>query len=103
MQIEQLTEDIRAFVQSKGWDSDGSARKQTPRNLAISISIEASELLECFQWSESAERSEVESEIADVLIYVFRLADVLGVNPGDAIYRKLAVNRARVWPKKPQE
>ena len=50
MDILDLTEKMHEFVRSKGWYEPGSQRQQTPRNLAISLNLEASEVLEHFQW-----------------------------------------------------
>lgn len=91
---------IREFAQERAWD-----RYHTPKNLAMALSVEASELLEPFQWltaqqSEalSAEQHEaVRQEIADVLIYLTRLADVLGIDLLEAAADKLALN-ARKYP-----
>jgi NTP pyrophosphatase (non-canonical NTP hydrolase) len=93
--LEDLTRQIVAFRDERDWKQFHS-----PRNLAASISIEAAELLECFQWSsdetiaEDVEkrRSEIEEEIADVLIYALLLAHDMGVDPAEAVQRKLAAN-----------
>jgi NTP pyrophosphatase (non-canonical NTP hydrolase) len=74
-----------------------------PKNLAISISLEAGELLEHFQWKSmeeseahaNAARSEISEEIADVAIYLFELADNLGVDLLAAVDAKLAKNEAK--------
>ena len=92
-----IMREINEFVEEKGWNCVGSLRPQTPRNLAASISIEAAELLECFQWSDEGDQSKVESELADVLIYSLRFAQVTGIDPIMAIRKKLAINRRRVW------
>jgi NTP pyrophosphatase (non-canonical NTP hydrolase) len=98
MQFEAIMQAIDKFVQSKGWMDAASKKPQTLRNLASSISIEAAELLECFQWSDQASRDEVENELADVLIYSLRLAQVAGIDPLQAISKKLASNQMRQWP-----
>jgi NTP pyrophosphatase (non-canonical NTP hydrolase) len=98
MQFGNVMQEIDAFVRSKGWESSNSAKPQTPRNLAASISIEAAELLECFQWSEDANRDDLENELADVLIYALRFARVAGIDPLEAICKKLDANRRREWP-----
>jgi len=67
MDIRKLTERMHAFVRSKGWYEPDSLRPQTPRNLAISLSLEANEVLEYFQWSDDLkDRDELSSELADV-------------------------------------
>lgn len=98
MLLADVMQEIDEFVCSNGWDRADSRRPQTPRNLATSISIEAAELLECFQWSDIADKGSLESELADVLIYALRLAQVTGTDPLAAIRRKLEKNRGRVWP-----
>lgn len=61
----------------------------TPENLAKSISIEAGELLECFQWNADGDRDEVAGELADVLTYALLLADRLDLDPEQIIRDKL--------------
>lgn len=61
----------------------------SPENLAKSISIEAAELLECFQWNSDGDREEVAGELADVLTYALLLADKLDLGPEQIIRAKL--------------
>jgi NTP pyrophosphatase (non-canonical NTP hydrolase) len=63
----------------------------SPRSLAISLSLEANELLEHYQWSEKSvgNKEDVAEELADVLIYALQYAHVLGIDPADAIRDKL--------------
>jgi 8-oxo-dGTP diphosphatase len=96
--IEELTEKMHAFVRSKGWYADDSPRPQTPRNLAISISLEANEALEHFQWTgEVRDKAELESELADVALYLLQLASVTGIDLEQAIVKKLETNASRTW------
>ena len=96
--LEDLTGQIVEFRDERDWKQFHS-----PRNLAASISIEAAELLECFQWSsdetiaEDVEkrRGEIEEEIADVLIYALLLAHDTGIDAVDAVQLKLAKNDAK--------
>ena len=98
MDISDLTSQMNAFVTSKGWYNPGSKRPQTPRNLAISLSLEAAEILEHFQWSETAkDRDELASELADVTLYLLQLASVSGIDLEQAVLKKLDVNAGRVW------
>lgn len=98
MDIPQLTEKMDAFVRSKGWYEPESPRPQTPRNLAISLSLEAAELLEHFQWCEEArDKAALESELADVFLYLLQLAQVSGIDLERATLDKLDVNSGRVW------
>ncbi len=85
MDKESVFEELRAFVAERNW-----SQFHTPENLAKSISIEAAELLECFQWSSDGERERVIEELADVLTYCLMLADTLGVDPLGIVSEKLA-------------
>ncbi|HVM70686.1 MAG TPA: nucleotide pyrophosphohydrolase [Anaerolineales bacterium] len=98
MDIKELTERMHAFVRSKGWYDPGTTRPQTPRNLAISLSLEANEVLEHFQWrDELKDRDELASELADVGLYLLQLAAVSGIDLEQAILRKLEINADRTW------
>jgi len=98
--LDSLRRHIRDFAQARAWE-----RFHTPKNLVMALSVEAAELLEPFQWltaEQSLQLSEeqqeaVRQEIADVLIYLTRLADVLGIDLLDAAADKLAIN-ARKYP-----
>ena len=61
----------------------------SPENLAKSISIEAAELLECYQWNSDGDQDEVAGELADVLTYALLLADELGLDPEQIVREKL--------------
>ncbi|MBZ9570576.1 nucleotide pyrophosphohydrolase [Methanobrevibacter sp. TMH8] len=69
----------------------------TPENLAKSISIEAAELLECFQWDDEYNKSDVLEELADVLIYSISMTDILGVDIDEIINDKIKLN-AQKYP-----
>ena len=98
MEIHQLTEKMHAFVRSKGWYEADTKRPQTPRNLAISLSLEAAEILEHFQWrEESKDREELASELADVTLYLLQLASVSGIDLEQAVLKKLKINATREW------
>ena len=79
-----LTQQIKQFNEERDWDQFHS-----PENLAKSISIEAGELLECFQWNNDYNKEEVCEELADVFTYCIMMADKLGVNPEEIILNKL--------------
>lgn len=81
---------LREFNRERDWE-----QFHTPENLAKSISIEAAELLECFQWSASAETTKVQEELADVLIYVYLLADKLELDPNQIALDKLEISRRK--------
>ncbi len=98
MNIHELTNKMNAFVSSKGWYNPGSKRPQTPRNLAISLNLEAAEILEHFQWSETAkDKEELASELADVALYLLQLASVSDIDLEKAMLKKLEVNAGREW------
>ena len=104
MDIKELTERMHAFVRSKGWYGPESARPQTPRNLAISLSLEANEVLEHFQWqADLKDREEFAGELADVGLYLLQLASVSGIDLEQAILKKLAVNASRTWDDQPKD
>lgn len=81
---------IRAFMAERDWQ-----QFHTPENLAKSISIEAAELLEHFQWSGKADHAEVAGELADVLTYALLLADRLDLDPEQIILEKLERTREK--------
>ncbi|MCR5371667.1 MAG: nucleotide pyrophosphohydrolase [Clostridium sp.] len=82
---------IRKFTEDRDWE-----QYHTPANLAKSISIEANELLECFQWSDTQyDISEVSEELADVLVYCRNMLDALGLDEDEIILRKMAKNEAK--------
>ena len=98
MDIKQLTEEMNRLVRSKGWYADGSKRPQTPRNLAISLAVEAAEILEHFQWrDEVKEKQELSSELADVALYLLQLASVTEIDLEQAILDKIEINKRREW------
>ena len=102
MDIKELTEAMHKFVHSKGWYELDSQRPQTPRNLAISLSLEANEVLEHFQWQgELEDKGELASELADVALYLLQLASVSGIDLEQAVLKKLATNASRAWDDKP--
>jgi len=98
MDIHELTQAMHAFVRTQGWYETGSPRPQTLRNLAISLNLEASEVLEHFQWSETAARPEqLAEELADVALYLLQIASVAGIDLERAILDKLERNYGRSW------
>lgn len=90
MATANVREQLAAFVAERDWNQFHS-----PPNLAKSISIEAAELLELFQWSDDADEARVRDELADVLTYCHLLAYRLGVEPEDLILEKLANTRSK--------
>ena len=98
MDIKTLTQEMHRFVASKGWYEEGSPKKQSPKNLAVSLAVEAAEVLELFQWDrETPEAASLASEMADVSLYLLQLASVTGVDLEQAILNKLEMNYNRDW------
>ncbi len=98
MTIKELTAMMHELVKSKGWYEADSKRPQTPRNLAVSLSIEAAEILEHFQFTdEIKDRDELGSELADVTLYLLQLASVSGIDLEEAVLKKIEVNKKREW------
>jgi NTP pyrophosphatase (non-canonical NTP hydrolase) len=98
MEIRELTEEMHRLVRSKGWYAEGSKRPQTPRNLAISLAVEAAEILEHFQFRENAkDQDELAGELADVALYLLQLASITGIDLEQAILDKIEINKTREW------
>jgi NTP pyrophosphatase (non-canonical NTP hydrolase) len=98
MNINELTQRMHQFVKEKGWYDPSSPRPQTPKNLATSLSIEAAEILEHFQWHEdSPDPAGLASELADVTLYLLQLASISNIDLEKAVLEKLAVNYDRQW------
>lgn len=94
---QKLATALRAFAAERDWD-----QFHTPKNLATSISVEAAELLELFQWSrgqkgwnevaEPSIRARVEEELADILLYIIRFGDKAGIDLEAIAERKISLN-----------
>jgi NTP pyrophosphatase (non-canonical NTP hydrolase) len=97
-ELAQLRELVREFVDERDWD-----QFHTPKNLASALTVEAAELLEHFQWLRDGRAeglgadklAEVRHEMADVLVYLVRLADKLDVDLLAAVQDKMVLNRAK--------
>ena len=101
MDIKQLSQAMDDFVRTKGWYTENSPRPQTPRNIAVSLSLEAAEILEHFQWGEvSPDPQELGCELADVALYLLQLARLSGIDLENAILEKLKINYTRTWDQK---
>jgi len=88
---EQTINRIRKFTADRDWD-----QFHTPANLAKSISIEANELLECFQWSDKDyDLQHVKEELADVMVYCRNLLDKLDLDEDEIINMKMTMNEAK--------
>ncbi len=98
--LNELTEEIRRFADARNW-----GKFHTPKNLAMAIAGEAGELAAEFQWLTPEEsmkdglsadqKKSIELEIADVQIYLLRLADVLGIEIAEVVRQKIAINQTR--------
>lgn len=95
--IQAVQAAMDGFVREKGWYAETSPKPQTPTNLALSLSVEAAELLECFQWGPEADADHVAEELADVVLYAAQLANVAGIDLAEAVRAKLERNRLRTW------
>lgn len=97
-EIEELQATLRQFAAERDWE-----QFHTPKNLAASLSIEAAEVLEHFQWLTDEQsrqltgeqREKAGHEIADVLLYLLQLSDQLSIDPLAAAREKLAINAAK--------
>lgn len=85
--MEDIFEEIIKFQKERDWK-----KFHTPENLSKSISIEAAELLEHFQWGKEYDKMEVADELADVLIYCMYMADAMGFDIKEIIQNKMAKN-----------
>ncbi|NNJ13458.1 nucleotide pyrophosphohydrolase [Chloroflexales bacterium ZM16-3] len=98
MDIRQLTDVINTFVTDKGWYDEASTYPQTPRNIAISVAVEAAEILEHFQFADQPkDTAALAGELADVANYLFQLAYLLDIDLEQAILNKLKLNYERNW------
>ncbi len=98
MDIRQLSNEMNRFVTAKGWFEASSPRPQTPRNIAMSLMLEAAEVLEHFQWGETATNwEELASELADVMLYLLELASICQIDLEQAALDKLKINYTRTW------
>jgi len=97
--IDELTDEMNRFVDAMGWYRETSPSPQTPRNIAISLALEAAEVLEHYQWGEDADRASLGSELADVALYLLQLAYLEEVDLERAILDKLEANYKRDWSK----
>ena len=88
--LDEYLEHLRTFSAERDWD-----QFHTPENLAKSVSIEAGELLECYQWGSDADIDAVKDEIADVMGYSLMMCDRLGLDPVEILEAKLKKNIAK--------
>ncbi|MFV2059873.1 MAG: nucleotide pyrophosphohydrolase [Gammaproteobacteria bacterium] len=95
LDITEISATLRQFASDRNWNQFHS-----PKNLSMALNVEAAELLEHFQWLTEQEsltlddnkRDAVATEIADVLIYLIRISDILKIDLNDAVHSKMALN-----------
>ena len=98
--MNNLTKQIRTFAKKRDWQQFHS-----PKNLAMALSVEASEIVEIFQWLtqeqsrslNKSQKSHLEEEIGDVMIYLTNLADKFNLDPLEAAKKKMKLN-AKKYP-----
>lgn len=90
MDLARITSQLKSFVDEREW-----AQFHSPENLAKSIAIEASELLECYQWNDKADENQVRHELADVLTYCLLLAEKYQLDIEEILLEKLDINRQK--------
>ncbi|MFN8035365.1 MAG: nucleotide pyrophosphohydrolase [Acidimicrobiia bacterium] len=103
LDIDAVQARLQQFAVARDWE-----RFHNPKNLAVAAAVEVAELLELFQWLDADEvaavgespeqRDRIAEEIADVLIYLLRLADIVGVEVADALTAKIEKNELRFPP-----
>ncbi|MFP4050492.1 MAG: nucleotide pyrophosphohydrolase [Thermoplasmata archaeon] len=100
VEIEELVNKVTEFRDERDWK-----RYHNPRDLSMSISIESAELLELFQWNnrypDDVDKSRIEEEMADILIYLLSLADVVDIDIEEAVKKKIKMNEEKYPIDKP--
>lgn len=98
MEIHELSQAMHEFVAAKGWYQPDSPKPQTVRNMALSLAVEVSEVLEHVQWTDSpSDPAALADELADVGLYLLQLARLAGIDLEAAMLDKLARNHDREW------
>lgn len=93
--VKELRDLVNAFVEDRNW-----RQFHTPKNLSMSVAIEAAELMELFQWSDSAVSGKehlvrVQEELADVIIYCLAMANIMEIDISQAVREKIVVNASK--------
>jgi len=98
MDLKELTLAFNRFIELKGWYEEDSPKPQTSRNMAQSVSIEAAEILELYQWrDEVSDKEALADELADVALYLLQLANLNNIDLEEAILSKIKKNFQRHW------
>lgn len=98
MDYQNILTILQNFRDQRGWK-----KYHNLKDLAISVNLEASEILEIFQWQDEAQQltsqqlAHLKEEIADTLIYLFFMCDQLEIDPGEIILDKMKINQTRTW------
>lgn len=96
--LQEITTLMHNFVSAKGWYQPDSIHPQTPKNIAVSLVLEASEVLEHFQWEKpTVNKDSLGSELADVALYLVQLAQLCEIDLEEVILKKLDQNYTREW------
>ena len=98
MDINEITNKIKKFSEDRNWD-----KFHTPKNLTMALSVEVAELVEIFQWLSQEESSNlnendlqsVKEELADILIYLIRIADKFNIDLEESVDEKLLINEQK--------
>jgi NTP pyrophosphatase (non-canonical NTP hydrolase) len=98
LDIDAITAQLREFALERDWQ-----KFHSPKNLSMALSVEASELVEIFQWLSEAESLQpnqqqqlaIRHEIADVMLYLLRISDILNIDIQQALEEKIALNQQR--------
>ena len=90
MDFDEVKKAVVKFTKDRDWDQFHS-----PENLAKSISIEAAELLECFQWNADYDKEAAKEELADIMNYCILMADKMGISIEEAIMDKIQKNKEK--------
>jgi len=100
--LHNLTCDLKQFAEERDW-----RQFHNPKNLAMALSVEAGELMEHFQWLtleqaknvDAAKLKQIALEIADIQIYLIRIAEVLDIDIIESVHKKIKINQKRFPPK----
>jgi len=98
MDINEITNKIKKFSEDRNWD-----KFHTPKNLTMALSVEVAELVEIFQWLSQEESSNlneddfqsVKEELADILIYLIRIADKFNIDLEESVDEKILINEQK--------
>ena len=95
MNFNKINDEVSKFVKERKWD-----KYHSPKNLSMALSVEASELVEIFQWKNgqdisNADKNKVEDEIADIFFYLIRLSQKMNIDIEKSFYKKLEKNKIK--------